>query len=281
MRYAWLMGLAAVLLGALPLRAGATTLDLSGPTSKGGTGSTTTAGVVNNAYFEVGSIHPAGTGVFVPFLTIQNKGQEQGYNTDGPTQFDEKRQPTWTHSLLKSSLATVISPNGKASYLFTLDINESANTPLISLDTLQIYQGHAGDYHNLDLIHKTFADAGATSNLAYDMDPVGVNDVLLNYYVVSKGSGSSDLNVYVPVADFNNLPGNDYIYLYAHFGGYTASPFNFSTDAGFEEWRGLPGSSETPPPAVPLPSTAVMGLTLLGFLLLQRGMRSRASGQLV
>jgi hypothetical protein len=281
MRYARLMGLAALLFGALPSRAG-TTLNLSGSTAIGGTGSTTTAGPVNGAYFEIGSIHPAGTGVFDPFLTIQNKGQEQGYNTDGPTQFDEKLQPTWTHSLLKSSLATVISPNGVASYLFTLDINESANTPLISLDTIQIYQGHAGNYSNLDLIHKTFADAGAVSNLAYDLDSgTGGNDVLLNYNVVSKGSGASDLNVYIPIADFNNTAGNDYIYLYSHFGGYTSSPFNFSTDAGYEEWRGLPGASSPPPTAVPLPSTAVMGLTLLGFLLVQRGLRSRSASQLV
>ena len=62
----------------------------------------------------------------------------------------------------------------------TLDINESANTPLISLDTIQIYQGHAGNYSNLDLIHKTFADSGAVSNLAYDLDSgTGGNDVLL------------------------------------------------------------------------------------------------------
>jgi hypothetical protein len=270
------MGLAGLVLGALPMQA-TTLLDLTGSTAIGGTGSTTTHGTVQNAYFEVGSIHPAGTGVFDPFLTIQNKGQEQGYNTDAPTQFDEKRQPTWTHSLLKSSLKTVLSPTGVASYEFTLDVNESATNgkTLISLDTMQIYQGHSGSYDHLDLINKTFTDAGAVSNLVYDMDPTGGNDVLLNYNVVGTGSGSSDLNVYIPVANFNNTPGNDYIYLYSHFGGYTTSPFDFSSDSGFEEWRDVPGAQS--PPAVPLPSTALTGLALMGLLMMQRGMRIRST----
>jgi hypothetical protein len=111
------------------------------------------------------------------------------------------------------------------------------------------------------VVNKRFNDS-STATLRYDMDPAGGNDVLLNYNVIGTGSGSSDLNVYIPVSDFTNAPGNDYIYLYAHFGGYTTSPFNFSSDSGYEEWRFVPGTGQQPPPAVPLPSTAWMGLTL-------------------
>ena len=57
-----------------------------------------------------------GTGVFDPFLRIQSKGEESGYNTDGDVQFATKAG-IWTHSI---TLANVPVVNG---YLeFFLDI---------------------------------------------------------------------------------------------------------------------------------------------------------------
>jgi hypothetical protein len=227
-------------------------LDFTGPTSiTGGSGSTTQTGEINGAYFEVGSLHPTGTGVFEPFLTIQNKGVEQGYNTSGsPTQFDEKRQPNWTRPLLLSLLWPVMSPDHVPSYEFMLDLNEIA-TPkgLLSLDDLQIYQGAAGNYTHLNLTTQKFDDPGAVSHLQYDMNPgTQANAVLLNYNVIGKGQGSSDLNVYIPISYFDpNLP---YVYLYSKMGGYGP---DYMADSGYEEWRAV----------TPTPSAAMAGLVLL------------------
>jgi hypothetical protein len=230
----------------------ATVLDFTGPTSiPGGSGSTVQFGTINGAYFEVGSLHPAGTGVFEPFLTIQNNGVEQGYNTSGsPTQFDEKRQPNWTRPLLTSTLWPVTAPNGVRSYEFMLDLNEIATAKgLISLDEVQIYQGAAGNYTHLDLVNHKFTDANAVSQLKYDMDLGNPgNTVLLNYNVIGKGSGSSDLNVYIPISMFD--PSLPYVYLYSKLGSYGP---DYAANAGFEEWRAV----------TPLPSSAVAGVALL------------------
>lgn len=51
------------------------------------------SGSINGAFFAVSSQHPAGTGVFKPFMTIQNSPWEQGYNS-GSGNFDTKREPT-------------------------------------------------------------------------------------------------------------------------------------------------------------------------------------------
>jgi hypothetical protein len=265
----------ALFAGAGPSRAD-TVLNLTDSTINGN--SSQTAGTLNNGYFEVGSVHPAGTGVYDPFLTIQRKGQEQGYNTLGSLQFDEKRQPEWTHDLLLSSLKVVTAPNGAASYEFTLDINESMSKALISLDALQIYLGGAGTYSSLDLTQHKFTDAGATSQLVYNMDTgTSNNTVLLNYGVISSGSGSSDLNVYINKSLFDQYAGQglNYVYLYSHFGGYGS---NFQSDAGYEEWRAVYGSNPPAPgptPA-PLPSAALAGVALMGMVPLRRGARRRA-----
>src|SRR5688500_20393153 len=53
---------------------------------------------INGAIFQTNDQHPTGTGVYDPFLTIQNKGWEQGYNS-GTGAFDSTRQPQWTHEI--------------------------------------------------------------------------------------------------------------------------------------------------------------------------------------
>jgi len=227
-----------------------------------------TFGTLSGAYFEVGSLHPAGTGVFNPFLTIQEKGTEQGYNTLGKLQFDEKRQPQWTHELLLSSLKVVTAPNGTQSYEFTLDLDEADTVKkrLISLDELQIYRGAAPDYHQLDTAAMKFTDSGAVANLVYDMDAANDNTVLLNYDVISRGNGASDLNVYIATSAFAGS--GPYVYLYSKFGTYGQAGFDYTTDASYEEWRAVSGAN--PPQAVPVPTAVYGGFVLLGGLALSK-----------
>src|SRR5437588_8671748 len=55
---------------------------------------TSGSGEVNGAQFNVVGPQPTGTGVFDPFLTVQNTPWEQGYNA-GAGNFDTKRDPQW------------------------------------------------------------------------------------------------------------------------------------------------------------------------------------------
>src|SRR5258708_4777312 len=56
------------------------------------------SGSINGALYVWTDHQPTGTGVIVPFVRIQRKGTEQGYNTSGsPLPFDEKDPLNFTH----------------------------------------------------------------------------------------------------------------------------------------------------------------------------------------
>src|SRR4026207_2206832 len=82
-------------------------LDLSDSTTSG----SLTGAVGGTAMFSEISTHPAGTGVFDPFLTINSKGSsktEQGYNTDGNTAlYLNQQRPEWNTLLKVSDLAKI------------------------------------------------------------------------------------------------------------------------------------------------------------------------------
>ena len=92
----------------------------------------------NFAIFGEVSPQPTGTGYIDPFLRLQARNQEQGYNTSAPFNLDEKKPDNFTHDLLLSKvpLKTI---NGVQYREFFLDINESTNKELLSLDELRIY----------------------------------------------------------------------------------------------------------------------------------------------
>ena len=182
------------------------------------------SGTINGAIFQTNDDHPTGTGVYDPFLTIQNKGWEQGYNTsDGA--FDTTREPTWNHEIQFSDLqATTI--NGIQYIGFSVDINEpnGAKTSEISLDALRIYTSST-------LQSSTSTDSsgffnGSLGTLVYDL---GDNQVLYNDQ--DSGSGEGDINIYIPVSLFveAGVQGTDYVYMYQRWGNSDMS------EGGFEE----------------------------------------------
>src|SRR5438477_12560572 len=131
----------------LPLIAAfATELDLSGSATSG---SLTGAGG-GTAIFSETSTHPAGTGVFDPFLTVSSQGNskiERGYNTDGHTAlYLDQQRPQW-NTLLKVSDLAKINIGGTNYYAFELDANEPSGTEhadgspksLLSIDNIRIY----------------------------------------------------------------------------------------------------------------------------------------------
>src|SRR3954463_16617194 len=83
-----------------------------------------TFGTIGGAVFATGQNKAAGTGVFNSFVQLQDKGFEQGYNTDARAQYDEKsshnhKVPTittirfcWPMSRLSSETARMERPKG-------------------------------------------------------------------------------------------------------------------------------------------------------------------------
>ena len=192
------------------------------------------SGTANGALFEVGSIHPAGTGVFEPFLTIQANGTEQGYNASN-NNFDTKRVPQWNHEIKFSDMqATVI--NGQQYFGFAIDVNEpnGGGKADISLTDLRIYTSPT--LQNSTSTDRNGEFNGSLGTLRYDL---GNNEV---YYVDRhRGSGESDINVYIPVSAFAGTSGNDYVYMYQRWGNADAM-----SEGGFEETRLIAGITPIP-----------------------------------
>jgi len=221
------------------------------------------SGMINGAIFATTDTQPTGTGVIDPFLRLQRKGTEQGYNTDyryppgNKMEFDQKSDPNYTRSLLLSEVP-VVTIDGTAYRQFLLDINESngGGRELLSLDQLQLFQSNtptARDYG------KNQANLGTE---IYSLDPN--NTVLLNYDL-GRGSGSGDMFAYIPDSLFD--PSIPYVYLYSRFGDdYGADG---DSDAGFEEWAVLKGTTPPPPVnGVPAPATLIFALMGCGAGLL-------------
>jgi len=220
----------------------------------------------NGAVFQSTNIQPTGTGVIDPFLTIQRKGTEQGYNTDGKFQFDEKRV-AYTNALPLNSLQAV-TINGVAYYQFLLDINENKTDTgrFLSMDKVQVYLGNT-DSPTAFVKNGDFAGFKTPSTLVYDLDGAGDKTIELDYSL-NRGSGSGDMFMYIPKASFDAAfasTGYGYVYLYSAFGDPNGS------DAGFEEWAALQKKTESgggnPVPAPPGLLLAGMGF---GCLLLRR-----------
>src|SRR5215208_2189090 len=78
------------------------------------------------ALFYRTDLQPTGTGVLQPFVRIQAKPTEEGYNTDGAIEFDTKdhQGQNWTHSITLADVP-IVTINNIQYREFVLDINES------------------------------------------------------------------------------------------------------------------------------------------------------------
>ena len=218
----------------------------------------TTAGASVDYYGTIFSqevTQPAGTGVFDTFLRVQANGTESGYNTSGTPVFDDKSGP-WTHNLQLDQLAQV-TVNGTSYYSFGLDINQSGSEKKsqLSLDVLQLYTSPVGS--------QTTANVSSLGTLRYDLNAHGTTYVLLDAKTGAPGSGTSDMQMLIPVSTFAGAKPTDYVYLYSQFGTHEAA------NSGFEEWGASTVSASGSVAAVPEPSTSALfggGLLLvLGF----------------
>ena len=190
-------------------------------------------GTINGAVFTTNFIQPAGTGVFDPFLTVQNSPWEQGYNTNAGD-FDTKRNGVWTTDLRFSDLqATTI--NGQQYYGFAVDVNEpnGGGKAPISLNDLSLWTSATAQQSSSTDSNGFFN--GTLGTLRYSL---GNNTVL--YTDRNNGSGQADISIFVPVSDFAGANKNDYVYLFQRWGN------TQNSEGGFEETRVIQGVAPVP-----------------------------------
>ncbi|MBR0875459.1 hypothetical protein JQ633_34255 [Bradyrhizobium tropiciagri] len=196
------------------------------------------ANLTNGIVFLTGDTNTAtGTGIFPSFVTIQNKGVEQGFNTDAPPVLNTGSSPEHNHSLLLGAVPVVV-VNGVEYREFRLDLNEQDDP--ISLDKLQIYKASSGNLTSLAGLTQIYdMDGGADGKTGGAADV----DVSVGLTAWSSGSGHSDYKVLIPNSYFAGTDPGAYIYFYSQFS---------NADAGFEEWSVGPvtPSGTTPNAAV-------------------------------
>jgi len=208
---------------------------------------------------------PTGTGVYSPFLRLQANNTEEGLNTSGDAHatYDDVAG-TWTHAIQLNQLATV-TVGSTNYYSFSLDINEAngGGKSYLSLDELRLYTlaGNSSLTSTADVV-----SAGGV--LRYDLDATSDQDVYMDYNLAA-GSGHDDIQVLIPSSYFTGASGTDYLYFYTKMGATTGMEADFTSDAGFEEWHGLLGTTTNPPPPTDLPEPSgivLIGTGILGIL---------------
>ena len=179
----------------------------------------TTVTVDGVAIFTNTDSQSTGTGVINPFVRLSGNGDViDGHNSGGrPLENDENPSPQFTTNLLLSALP-VVNIGGTDYYEFLLDINQTGEDPLESLDDVVICTSNTSD-----LLEE---DGCPSANVVYDLDEFNENWLKLNYNLNS-GSGSGDLFMYIPTSLFG---ADTYVYLYSVFGEH------YNNNDGFEEW---------------------------------------------
>jgi len=217
---------------------------------------------LDGAIYNQGNAQPTGSGTIDSFERLQASGTEDGYNTGASGVLDNVPGAFTEDSLLAG--AGIVNIGGIDYLQFLLDINEGGGpNSQISLNDVQIFQTSTpgqsvttftGGVLNL-----------ANSSLVYRLDATGDHTVELDGDL-GHGSGSGDMNLFVPLSlfDFNSL--QNYLVLYSNFGTPNDS------DAGFEEWAVLRGPSRVVPEPT---SIGLLGLGIAGMV--ARKMRERAA----
>lgn len=235
-----LLGAMVVAIGALfsATSARATVIDLTtGPDA---------SGEIDGVLFFATQQQPAGTGYIDPFLRIQEKGFEQGYNTDGGFPFDDKHPHNFQHSLYIPDLTPTFI-NGVPYLQFMLDSNQNGNSfteHTLEMTALQIFT--TNDPNQTTESFKPGGILALNGTLVFNLDANGNNSVL----TTATGSGKADMFMYVPLSLVQT--GELYLVLYSAFGN------DIPADGGFEEWVFIPG-------AVPIPEAGTL-FPLVGLL---------------
>ena len=192
-----------------------------------------TGGTINGAVFTNQSTN-SGTGIFNTFVQLQDKGIEQGYNSDAAPQFDESTSHKHNHSILLADVPIFIGDGtggtveGVVYREFRFDANEVGGAGrLLSLDKLEIWQEESGSLTGFTSAGSAAAGvhyasgpgfAGThTDYLAYNLDEGGDHWIAIDSGL-SSGSGKGDMRVFIPDSYFINDAAHRYVTLFSEFG---------------------------------------------------------------
>jgi hypothetical protein len=212
---------------------------------------TVTGSVGGDAIFQAIKVGPTGTGIFQPFLRVQQHGNnttELGYNSNNFTN-NAKPPVNFTHDLPFSSLQ-INNIGGTDYYQFYLDMAQSGNDPTITLTKFDLGLGAAGQ----SVVGATTAPT--FSLLAYSL---GANTILMTD--VNPGNGYADVSINIPVSAFLGATSGNVI-LYAGFS---------NANSSFEEFGTLP--AHVPDSGLTI---ALLGVALAAVELLRRAVSRRA-----
>jgi hypothetical protein len=267
--------------------AAANTIDL---TYKGSYGNATAA--IGGQFWAVWmDQNSTGTGVIDPFLRIQQKEAEQGFNTSLETKWDTK-PGTWTHAITLGGIP-IIDIGGTPYREIILDINQDkgASNELLSLNQIQIFLSKGtptGDRTdaalttpagNVPVIYFPDLSPGTVTNEVFRMAfaddppmPDTRNSIELNF-ALNPGSGWGDMRLFVPNSNFTGYSDDWNFILYAQFGN---PPGPNDSNDGFEEFAVWDKGT---PPSIPEPTTLLLlgtGLAGIGLLARRKKIRARA-----
>jgi len=157
--------------------------------------------------------YSVGSGVFEPFVRVQKKGTEEGYNSDGSPLWEDTKGGTHTHSITLDYIP-IVDIGGTNYREFELDINEGGKgspNKMVGIDLIDIYLEATGSLTGDPSNDPPF------TNLVYCLDADVDNWILLDSSL-HKGSGNTlDMFAYIPASRFTGTT-NQYVYFHSLLG---------------------------------------------------------------